>query len=65
MRDGAQPVVGRLPGYQNAYVAAGHGAIGVTVSPATGQLLAALVAAADRAAAERLAPFAPARYQQS
>ena len=67
MQDGGQPVVGRLPGLQNAYVASGHGAIGVTVSPATGQLLAALIAGgADAApAAERLAPFDPARYQQS
>ncbi|HEX2036537.1 MAG TPA: FAD-dependent oxidoreductase [Chloroflexota bacterium] len=61
MRDGAQPVVGRLPGLRNAYVASGHGAIGVTVSPATGQLLAALIAG-DETAAERLAPFDPARY---
>ncbi len=61
MEDGAQPVVGRLPGYRNAYVASGHGAIGVTVSPATGKLLAALLAS-DPTAAERLAPFDPARY---
>jgi glycine oxidase len=61
MRDGGRPVVGRLPGYANAYVASGHGAIGVTVSPATGRLLAALIAG-DAAAAERLAPFDPARY---
>ena len=65
MEDGGQPVVGRLPGYQNAYVAAGHGAIGVTVSPATGQLLAALIAAGDPEAAEKLAPFDPARYHRS
>jgi glycine oxidase len=62
MQDGGYPIVGRLPGYQNAYVAAGHGAIGVTVSPATGRLLAALISG-DPEAAQRLAPFDPARYK--
>ncbi|MGH2350627.1 MAG: NAD(P)/FAD-dependent oxidoreductase [Chloroflexota bacterium] len=61
MEDGGRPVVGRLPGYRNAYVASGHGAIGVTVSPATGRLLAALITG-EQAGAERLAPFDPARY---
>lgn len=61
MADGGQPVVGRLPGYQNAYVASGHGAIGVTVSAATGDLLAARIAG-DTTAAERLRPFDPSRY---
>jgi glycine oxidase len=64
MTDGGRPVVGLLPGWENAYVASGHGAIGVTVSPAVGQGLAALVGG-DRAAAERLAPFDPARYVPS
>jgi glycine/D-amino acid oxidase-like deaminating enzyme len=59
MANGAVPVVGRLPGYANAYVATGHGAIGVTASPATGRLLAALIAG-EAGAAERLAPFDPA-----
>lgn len=61
MTDGGRPVVGRLPGYENAYVASGHGAIGVTVSPATGQLLAALIAG-DTSAAGQLAAFDPNRY---
>jgi glycine oxidase len=61
MQDGGRPVVGRLPGYENAYVASGHGAIGVTVSPAVGQSLAALVAG-ERGAEQPLAPFDPARY---
>ena len=64
MTDGQMPVVGRLPGFANAYVASGHGAFGVTVSPATGRLLAALIAGGEDAAlaAERLAPLDPARY---
>ena len=61
MADGGPPVVGLLPGTANAYVASGHGAVGVTASPATGRLLAGLVAG-EREAAGRLAPFDPARY---
>jgi glycine oxidase len=61
MADGGRPVVGRLPGFPNAYVVAGHGAIGVTVSPVVGQQLAALLAGAP-GAGEALAPFDPARY---
>jgi glycine/D-amino acid oxidase-like deaminating enzyme len=63
MQDGKEPVVGCLPGYQNTYVASGHGAIGVTVSPATGRLLAALIAGEPDAAA-KLAAFDPGRYQR-
>lgn len=37
---GELPPVGKLPDLENAYVAAGHGAIGVTVSAATGSALA-------------------------
>jgi glycine oxidase len=61
MTDGGRPVVGRLPGYQNAYLASGHGAIGVTVSPATGKLLAALITG-DQSAVAPLAAFDPGRY---
>jgi glycine oxidase len=61
MEDGGPPVVGRLPGTANAYVCSGHGAVGVTASPATGRLLAALIAGEGEAEA-RLAPFAPGRY---
>jgi glycine/D-amino acid oxidase-like deaminating enzyme len=61
MRDGGRPVVGRLPGYANPNLASGHRAIGVTLSPPTRPLLAALIAG-DAGAAERLAPFDPSRY---
>jgi glycine oxidase len=61
VQDGGRPVVGRLPGTANAYVAAGHGAIGVTVSPAVGQLMSGLIAG-DDLDAEALRVFDPARY---
>jgi D-amino-acid dehydrogenase len=38
------PFVGRLPGYDNAWLAAGHGMLGVSMSPATGRLVAELIA---------------------
>jgi glycine/D-amino acid oxidase-like deaminating enzyme len=34
------PVIDRLPGTDNAYVATGHGMLGVTLAPATGRALA-------------------------
>jgi glycine oxidase len=52
------PYVGRLPELTNAYVAAGHGAIGVTVSAAVGLLLSQLVR--GEAPQLSLAPFDPA-----
>jgi D-amino-acid dehydrogenase len=38
------PFIGGIPGADNAYVAAGHGLLGVSTSPATGKLIAELVA---------------------
>jgi D-amino-acid dehydrogenase len=37
------PLVGRAPAFDNVYVAAGHGMLGVSMSPATGKLIAELV----------------------
>jgi D-amino-acid dehydrogenase len=53
------PLVGALPGLDGVYLATGHGMLGVTLAPATADLLAPLVLE-DRAAPE-LAPFDPAR----
>jgi D-amino-acid dehydrogenase len=38
------PVIGRLPGVDNAWVATGHGMLGFTQGPITGQLLAEWIA---------------------
>lgn len=57
------PAVGRLPGLENAYVAAGHGAIGVTVSAAVGHTLAQLILGQTPDAS--LAPFDPGRLAGS
>jgi D-amino-acid dehydrogenase len=38
------PVIGRIPGYSNAYVASGHCRLGVTLAPATGNIIKAMIA---------------------
>jgi glycine/D-amino acid oxidase-like deaminating enzyme len=42
------PVIDRLPNLGNAYVATGHGMLGVTLGPATGQSLAELILLGQR-----------------
>lgn len=37
------PVIGRIPGHRHAWIASGHGMLGVSMSAATGQLLADLI----------------------
>lgn len=39
------PFIGRLPAYGNVWLAAGHGMLGVSMSPGTGRLIAELVTA--------------------
>lgn len=37
------PFIGRAPAFDNLYIAAGHGMLGVSMSPATGRLISELV----------------------
>lgn len=58
-----KPVMGRLPGWQNGYIAARFGGDGVCMSPATGELMAELIDTGKvplraRRMFERLAPDA-------
>ena len=53
------PLIGALPGLDGIYLATGHGMLGVTLAPATADLLAPLVL--EGRAAPELAPFDPAR----
>jgi D-amino-acid dehydrogenase len=53
------PLIGAVPGLDNIYLATGHGMLGVTLAPATANLLAPLVL--EGRAAPELAPFDPAR----
>jgi len=41
------PAIGRAPGFDNVYVAAGHAMLGMTLAPATGEVLAALIAGGE------------------
>ena len=50
------PAIDRVPGHDNAYVATGHGMLGVTLGPATGRALADFMLTGRRPAV--LAPFA-------
>jgi D-amino-acid dehydrogenase len=49
------PVIDQLPGYDNAFVATGHGMLGVTLGPATGMALTDYILSRRRPAV--LAPF--------
>ena len=53
------PLIGALPGLDGLYLATGHGMLGVTLAPATADLLAPLVL--EGRAAPALAPFDPGR----
>lgn len=57
------PVIGRIPAYDNLYVATGHGMYGVTLAPATAAALAALTSG-DPPPFD-IAPFRPERFHQS
>ena len=53
------PLIGALRGLEGVYLATGHGMLGVTLAPATADLLAPLVL--EGRAAPELTPFDPAR----
>ena len=55
------PIMGTLPGWSNAWVAAGHFRNGILLAPITGQLMAKSIVAGRPEA--RLAPFAPSRFR--
>lgn len=54
------PLIGRVPGRDGLWLATGHGMMGVSMSAATGQLLADLMT--DRTAAVDPALYSPARF---
>lgn len=54
------PLIGRLPGGENLWIAAGHGMLGVTLGPSTGKGLAAAITTGTVPAP--LIPFTPQRY---
>ena len=58
--DDGLPLIGRVPGVGNAYVATGHGPWGILNAPATGLALAELISDGASASVD-LRSFDPAR----
>lgn len=54
------PLLGRAPGQRNVWLAAGHGMLGISMSTATGQLMADLIA--GRTPAFDPTPYRPERF---
>jgi D-amino-acid dehydrogenase len=54
------PVVGRVPGRDGLYAATGHGRMGITLAPVTGELLADVIL--DGASPPELEPFRMERF---
>ena len=54
------PIIGRVPGLDNAWLATGHHMLGMSMAPATGRLMAELLT--DRTPHIDPAPFTPARF---
>lgn len=55
------PILGRAPGYENVYLATGHGPSGLTLGPVSGAAVADLIT--GREPPFDLAPFSAARFQ--
>jgi glycine/D-amino acid oxidase-like deaminating enzyme len=56
------PLIGRIPGIENAYVATGHSVWGILNAPATGEAMAELIADGEARSVD-LSPFNPARLR--
>jgi D-amino-acid dehydrogenase len=54
------PIIGRVPRVSNALLATGHNMLGLTLAPATGKLVAELVA--ERTPHVPVEPYSPARF---
>jgi D-amino-acid dehydrogenase len=54
------PIIGRVPGRERLFVATGHGRLGITLAPVTGELLADVILGG--AEPPELAPFGAERF---
>jgi len=54
------PIIGRVPGHNRLFAATGHGRLGITLAPVTGELLADIVL--EGAEPPELAPFGVERF---
>jgi D-amino-acid dehydrogenase len=56
------PVIGRAPGADGVYLATGHAMLGITLAPATGEIVASLVS--GERPAHDVEPFDPSRFER-
>ena len=54
------PIIGRVPKFENAWLATGHNMLGITLAPATGKLVAELIT--DQNPSVDPKPYAPGRF---
>lgn len=54
------PVIGRVPGLSNAYLATGHNMLGVSLAPATGKLIAEIMS--SKPTHIPVEPYSPGRF---
>jgi D-amino-acid dehydrogenase len=54
------PLIGKAPGLENVYIAGGHGMLGMTLAPVTGEIIADLIVAGD--SSFDVTPFDPGRF---
>jgi D-amino-acid dehydrogenase len=62
MASDGMPIIGRAPRDARVIVATGHGVLGITLAPSTGELVAALVGGAELE--PWLAPLSPSRFRR-
>jgi glycine/D-amino acid oxidase-like deaminating enzyme len=56
------PLMGRVPGYDNLYIASGHCRLGVTLAPVTGHIMSSLISG-KRFSNVKLESFDPSRFK--
>jgi D-amino-acid dehydrogenase len=57
------PAIGLVPGRDGLYVAGGHQMLGITMAPATGEVMAELIATGESRV--DLSPFNPGRFDRN
>jgi len=56
------PLMGKVPGYDNLYIASGHCRLGITLAPATGQIMSSLISGIGPSNV-KLENFDPSRFR--
>ena len=59
------PIIGRVPGFENLHLATGSCRLGLTLAPATAELVRAEIEGKDRGTSGFLARFSPGRFTKT